>query len=394
MINVPSTIITVNFDSITVVPQSRQEFEKEQLLRIADSIARTGLINEMDVLRLSRDNFRKYVRTISRLWIGRFSRSALRKLIYNAKRTNIVLVAGQRRLESIFLLWNDGCTDCKAKALKRGKPLEKGECLLSHFESKKVEAKLLKNMSFEKAIQIQIEENIHEKLKPWEEAQNLRELFHYKKSQKKGLSITAFAKSIKRSPETVKKAIFYCELPKKVRKLVEEKKVSYGIAIELHRLFEDGMDENGLLRWILESKARREKPDDLKLRINIYFASKSQGSLADMMSVAQISFTEMLEKKLNPETMRLARDWTKYFRNLIEVFEVYNEGKNGKSVKFSLGGQVDLFEDIVALLPKILALVSTHLSNVRSAQISENIFQTESILDRSLNKAVRKLRAS
>lgn len=397
-INVPSTIITLNFDAITVVPQSRQEFEKVELVRIADSIARTGLINEMDVLRFKKEEFKKYVRTISRLWIGRFSKTALKKLIINAKKTNIVLVAGQRRLESIYLLYNEGCTDCKTKSLEEGRNLLAGECFFNHFSSKKLDVKLLKNMSFEKAIQIQIEENIHEKLKPWEEAQNLRELFMFKKQEQKrlgqNLTIATFAKNIKRSPETIKKAIFYCELPFKIKKLVEERKISYGIAIELHRLFEDKMDENGLLRWVLESKIRREKPEDLKVRINSYFASKQQLSLVDMMNVNQISFSDSLKNRLHFDTMRLSRDWTNYFKNLIEIFEIYNEGRKNKATKFSIGGQIDLFEDIVSLLPKILTMVSSDLSNVKFSQISENIFETEKILNRKLLDSVKKLKSS
>ncbi len=226
-------------DLVIKFPQVRKTFEKESLQELADDIAKNGLIQPPMIAKLSKENFAKYVEVFEKI-----SKTKLLQSSYQFEETNTgevwyhVLVAGERRYRAHMILWETGCTDCINSARDNKKTLEKGECFSKHFPQQLMESRVGINIDPEKAKSIQFRENHHVRPPAHEEAYGYRDYYDHLKTLNQKLTLKEFAERVGVSVEKVRRAIWFCELPDRLRQTVEDKMISYSNALELKRILQ------------------------------------------------------------------------------------------------------------------------------------------------------------
>lgn len=244
----------IPLDLVLRFPQVRETFDKAALQELADDFAVHGVIQPSIIFRLNERDFLRYVQITERISKKTlttntmpFEQTASGKYFY-------VLIAGERRFRAHQLLWEEGCTDCKEEAMRTQKKLKAGDCYKKHKHVlcfKKVKVNIGINQNIEQAKSVQFRENLYVKPPVEEEALSLRNYYEYLKEVDSRLSISVFAKKVGFSIEKVKKAIWFCDLPSKIKAAVKNKYVSYGNALELYRILQvQSIDHETRLRIV------------------------------------------------------------------------------------------------------------------------------------------------
>lgn len=88
-----------------------------------------------------------------------------------------------------------------------------------------------------KMLDLQIAENLHEDLKPEEEAERIAELFEfYQVVEGEKATVADFCRRVSRGETKVRNALKFVDLDKRVKKLVEEEAILYWIATRLSKI--------------------------------------------------------------------------------------------------------------------------------------------------------------
>jgi ParB-like chromosome segregation protein Spo0J len=238
-------------DDLSVSEQPRKVFTGIHLL--ADDIASNGLlINPLTVAAFSRTSFAEYLRQVNELWGTQHQvhqhRPAADGLYY-------VLIAGERRLRALRWLWKYGCSECNPPSPARGgagncfsagendapkkvPALFAGQCFMRHLGTDKAEARVSTTITVRQALYLQLAENTHRRPSPDEEAMSYAVYFRALEMHEPGITVSAFARRVGRSAETVRRALRYNGLPEQVRTAVSQGRVAYGIALEYGKLLD------------------------------------------------------------------------------------------------------------------------------------------------------------
>ena len=92
-------------------------------------------------------------------------------------------------------------------------------------------------LSAYKMLELQITENLHEDLRPEEEAEKIAELFSfYRTVVGEEASVADFCRRVSRGETKVRNALKFVDLDKRVKKLVEEEAILYWIATRLSKV--------------------------------------------------------------------------------------------------------------------------------------------------------------
>lgn len=231
----------VSLDLIIRFPQVRQTFDSAELQELADDIATNGVIQPSTVIKFSPEHFFDYVSMIEKI-----SRIKLRvkDFPYSDEedgRWYYVLVAGERRFRAHEILWNSGCTTCRESVREKNDSLLPGQCYANHTDTLVygvMEARIGVNIDLEVPKSIQFRENNYVKPPVHEEANAYCAYFNYLKLLNKKITFKEFAQKVGVSVEKVRKAIWYCDLPSKIKEAVSQKRISYGNALELYRVLQ------------------------------------------------------------------------------------------------------------------------------------------------------------
>lgn len=166
-----------------------------------------------------------------------------------------ILIAGECRLRALHILREDGCESCREKGKVR-----RGACYRKHLGSNRVEVKMFRGISVAEALGKQMSENNHTRPPEHEEAFNISWMFRTYRVIDPSITIRQFSRHIGRTPETVEKAIMFCQLPDAIRSAVARSSgqnpttgkwqyIRYGHAIQIARLQLAGENEEKLLHW-------------------------------------------------------------------------------------------------------------------------------------------------
>ena len=354
----------ISLSSVNVLPQPRQTFE--YIDDLAEDIARKNLLNPPVVAEFGRSTCQQYLDVINVLWKTDFQISDLTVSKYQGKMRWFVLLAGERRFRACRHLWQNGCETCREK---HGQEPE-GRCFRRHFGSSKIDVRLCQEIAPISALFLQFSENTHMRVPPHEEAQAYIQLLKLLRQVDDKYPLARFARNVGRSPEAIRNAVRFCELPIKTQQMVEKGIVVYGIAVEIARLMElDGLKEHELEWWVARAVTGRYKVSEFREVTNHHLAERrsGQGSLLEMMEDAQKGdlHRRQIKRVVESQTLLALHAFCGY---LAKICRLCQEGKLGRQDSlFSMPSITKIFikllETQVQLLPLLLESLTENESN-------------------------------
>lgn len=208
-VNLPRAIVGV-------LRQMRSRQSVTGLSDLADSIRAVGQQSSGLAVALNARAAQKYLRSINEMWGTRYRLAQFTPIYIEEKHEwfYVFLAAGHRRFKAVEMA---GRKTFYARL---------------HFQN-----------SFSDAMLLQYHENVHEQVPPDEEARFITLFWREAKKKNAELSLTAFARSLGKKPEAVRRSIRFTALPVQIQELVlpsnEFKKgIAYALLCELARLQE------------------------------------------------------------------------------------------------------------------------------------------------------------
>jgi hypothetical protein len=178
-------------------------------------------------------------------------------------------------------------------------------------------------------------------------------------------SMAQFARKVGRSPETVRNAIRFSELPFAVQDYVAKGFVPYGIGVELTRLQRSGIKKSQLDWWALRAATERKKVPEFRELVTKYLVNQNSGQI-DLLGIVTAE-EEKLQRRLHikrtveANVIQALWSWIHYFQKVRLLFE---EGKLGlPDSPFSSRSPRRVFlalvEEIERVLPHFRKIISS-----------------------------------
>jgi hypothetical protein len=224
------------------------------------------------------------------------------------------------------------------------------------------------------ALYLQLSENTHMQVPPHEEAHAYTLLFRLVRQADEEFSLAQFARKVGRSPETVRNAIHFSELPISVQDYVAKGFVPYGIGVELTRLRRSGMKKSRLDWWALRAATERKKVPEFRELVTKYLVDQNSGQF-DLLGIVTLE-EEKLQRRLHikrtveANVIQAIWSWIHYFQKVRSLFD---EGKLGlpdspfssRSPRRIFLALVDEMEKVLPHFRKIISLrMHAEISNV------------------------------
>lgn len=365
--------IKLPLDAINVLAQPRKTFEEIEFL--ANDIAQKNLYNPLTVACFDRKHCLLYIELINHLWKTNFSIEGLVSTAENGAEVFYVLLAGERRYRSCLHIRDKGCTKCREQ-------FGPGGCYERHFGDLKVDVRACINILPLDAIFIQASENIHVRVPPYEEARFYNLLFKTIKEANPKYRLFDFSRKVGRSPETVRQALRFCELPAKYQEYVETGKIAWGIAVEIARLYaQGGLNEKDLDWWIIKAMTGNYKVPEFRQIVTKFLFDKNSGqtSLFDQNQEEQLrrlGFKRVVQRHY----VMAMHSFIHYLNRVHELFAEEKLGK--KDSPFSERSPVRIFRKLIEAEEKILPHLKGILTERESEKFQNVIGQTKATLSR------------
>ena len=173
-----------------------------------------------------------------------------------------------------------------------------GECYKQHVHSSFIDVRACVNIDTITAKSAQFRENNYVKPPIYEEAYAYKEFYLYLKSADEKMNITKFSRIVGVSQDKIRKALWFCDLPKHLRDSVEKKYVSYSNALEIKRLIEVfGGKKKSLIEQEIDFLLLypRIKHEDYKARVDMLIMDASQATLFD---ITPFQMTKKLKRRV------------------------------------------------------------------------------------------------
>lgn len=337
----------VRLHDLNILRQPRQTFES--IPELALDIAQKGILNPPTVACFSKEQAARYVEALNLLWRTTFTTTDLRPADDDQY---YILLAGERRTRACKLLWENGCMECIEQAQGDKRRLKPGDCFKRHFETEAdmLDIRLCRDIPPISALFLQLSENTHMQVPPHEEAQAYALLYNLCKQADAEFSVSKFARRVGRSPETIRHALRFVELPTQIRTFVEQRLLPYGIAIELTRLSQVGLDEHELLTWTNRALVDHIRVSDFHERISRFLQNRNSGQVSLFeFSQEELAAQERDARRKTVEANIVKALWAlfSYFQRLRVLFA---EGAIGKEDSpFSAGSPNRILQRVVAL---------------------------------------------
>jgi hypothetical protein len=277
------SVALVDPRDISVLAQPRKIFEN--IDELADSIATIGLRHAPEVGLHDRSHAVKYLAEVNENWGSKHTLKDLKQIQVNGKPMYLILIAGERRKRAVELLLTEGCSvHQKENGL--------GGCYHLHRKDlvNKIKVAMYVNPDYySKAILIQEHENIHMSIRPQDLAISIGNTFKAMKRKDTTWTIEKHAKYVGRGIGLVSSALKYCDAPKEIQDMVDSKELLYGVAVEISKLRNIGVDDLGLFALAIKAKEdRMSVPAVRKLVKGRIDASKGQQiNLGELMITNQ-----------------------------------------------------------------------------------------------------------
>jgi len=344
--------VLVPIGDINILTQPRKTFENIEAL--GGNIGEVGQINPITLALLDEKQCQAYLQTLNTIWKTNHQITDLVPISIDGGFYFCVLLAGERRLRSYHYLKDSGCENCHTK-------YGPGPCFERHFPPSlfphhSVEGRLRPQLSPEEALDLQFSENTHMRVPPHEEARAYYNYLIHKRRPDPGYPLSLFARRVGRTPETIRQAVKFCELPIEIQEYVEKGFISYGIACEIARLQESAkIDEEDLKWWVTRAIANNHKVPEFRQLVTDYLFNLNSGQT--MLGL----FTEEQKREAKRTAFRrvVAREmvqanwhFLQYFSRVLRLFQ---EGKLGKPESpFSEGSPLRTLRALLSLQRELL----------------------------------------
>lgn len=338
----------IPLNAINILPQPRRTFEEIEIL--AGDIAVKGLLEPPVVAKLNEDGCTDYLAVINRLWRTSYQiEDLVATLDTDGQKHFYILIAGERRLRALRLLQAAGYDAC----IKEFGPHGFYETL---FDGGKIDVRLCVDMPPLEVIFRQTSENMHLRVPPHEEARFFHDLLNLIREVEPDYPISRFARKVGRSPDTIRNAVKFCELPQTIQDLVEKRSLSYGIACEIARLQSElGLGSEELRWWAMRAILTSAKVPEFRQMVTDYIFNSQNGQTEmalftdrEKEAMRRAFFREIVAKRFIQSLWeRIA-----YWKKVIALFESGELGQENSP--FSEGSPAQLYKAEIALLKEVL----------------------------------------
>lgn len=380
---------TVDFTHIITLPQMRTEFDPQALRQLVDSIVKSGgLINPQIVTNLPEKEFWEYSKLVCGIYEKQLSQSTIRSIKKKIGSTGAwVMIAGERRLLALDILWNEGCSDCQKE--HGGKKVGKGVCWQKHFGtlSKVIPVRVPITKDPSELLTIQLEENTQSPPNSYELANAVAKFAIFLKSQNRNWSWKKIAQRMKRSPEMVRRALTFFALPVSIKKMVSQKKIHYGLAVELARLQDQiKYKEVDLLREInmalVDKKLSKVAAfaDHVSGTITAYIQKQNNEITTLELMVEELSAEKRMASVLSPDAINLARILVSNFTKILGVWESADNRAFTKDRYLTIGGFVEDYAKVVPLMEQLLPYVEDKVTVIEAKEMRAGIVRIKKIV--------------
>jgi len=243
---------------INIFEQVRKTYEG--IPQFADELS-LGEINSVQIAIKTRRGMRQHLELLNRIWGTSYVLKDCMRLPSGPERY-AVLISGHRRTLAKAHLWEHGCIVCR-DAYGAEDP---GSCYQRHFTygGDLVKARLYYGITPYRAMEMQCKENVRGAVPAHEQADAYDRLFSLMLIDDPDLTLAKFARQVGHGPETVARARQFMRLPSIIREDVAERRMGYGVALELGRLHKElDLDEATLM-------AERATIIDRRLGLKVY----------------------------------------------------------------------------------------------------------------------------
>jgi hypothetical protein len=368
----------LSIPEINVLPQPRRTFE--HIEELALDVAKKKLLNPPTVAQLSRADCEDFLKVINMLWGASFEMKGLRPSRKDGREIFYILLAGERRYRSCRHLWENGCAEC----LETNGKEKPGTCFNRHFTSGKIEVRLCVNIPPLAALFLQLSENTHMRVPPHEEAYAYAQLYKLLRQANADFTIARFAREVGRSPETIRNAIQFCELPLSVREPVEKGQVPYGIALEISRLHRNNVEESELKWWVTRAITEEATVPQFRESITKYLFNLTAGqtSLLEIMNEIQIEESRRSHIRQTVEVHSIRGIWA-FIGYFEKVFALFEQGKLGqKDSPFSEGSPVRVFRKLTGHMRLLLPHMKKFVPKRDYPRIERTVAKAEQLASR------------
>ena len=344
--------------AVNVLAQPRKTFEG--IPELALDVAKKRLLNPPTVARFDEAACRQYVEAVNRLWETSYCADELQSRTENGERVYYVLLAGERRFRSCRLLWNEGCAEC-VEARGKEKP---GRCFKRHFGCALLDVRVCRNIPPLAALFLQLSENTHVPVPSHEEAAAYARLFALIRKADPEFPVARFAREVGRSPDTIRKALRYHLLPPVAKEAVENGAIAYGVAIEIARLQEDGLQPEQLEFWIARAITERRKVKDFRGLVTAHIQERHSGqtSLLDFFQAVQAKDAQRAHLKRTVEANSIQALWAA-IHYLGRVQRLFTEELLGPpKAPYSISSPVRVYRTLVERLRELLPAFRARVS--------------------------------
>lgn len=324
-------------DDIIVLRQPRQTFDEQYIASLAENIKLVGLLKSLIVVGYSAVKFRQYLRAKNRVWGTRYRLRQFRPSRDGRSPVYHVLIAGE----------------CRLRAIRRlGWP--------------RVDARFGHDVDPISAMYIQNAENSYVPPPEHEQAYAYQRLFSVIRQADPEFPVAAFARHVRRSPETIRRALQFCALPFAVQEGVQRGAIRYGIAVELARL-QSFVEDGELLDLMRGAVINETKVPDFRVLVGKRLdalRSGQQDLLRAIMAAAQEAESKRLYRRRTVnrqynQALDAARRYVQLVSDLVRSGQLgtnlspYADG----SVRRRLRRLVDLLEGELPHLRKVMRAV-------------------------------------
>jgi ParB-like chromosome segregation protein Spo0J len=339
--------VSLPISCINIFYQPRQTFD--EIEELAGSINRHGLMHPLSVARFSREEM-MYHLSLRNLSKKHSFPVKIEDIKPSYKGCYHVLIAGERRFKAIEMI-----------VANIGRKFRKDNTFI--FIDRKIECNIYKSPSFFKFISMQIEENNHLPPAVSDVAEYIDIFYHALKTaseiENKKLTMVAFAKKIGKSPNSIRSALKFSDLPFEIKIYVSSKLISYGVACEIARLkIEIKAKSSELMWWANIGVGKNLK--DFKSLIEKRIQEKKSGEVSFFEELSTEALLKQgFTKIMNERVMRMLFIDYSYVKKVLTLFEDGQIGKelsafNNVSIIRMLGKIVEMLSE--KILPHIQTL--------------------------------------
>lgn len=375
----------VNWHHLLVLPQMRKTFDPEKVRELAYSIAASRMINTQIVALLPEKEFWGYADYVSKVWKAPLTRADKARIKKQKHRGYYhVIIAGERRLRALGILWNEGCLACREK--NGGKPVANGKCWKQHYGTQIIKVDVPKTKDYRELLETQLAENVHDRPLPHEEAEAVAQLTVFLKSENPRISYANIAKRIGRTGDFVARSMAFYSLPASIRTLVRENRIRYGVAIELARLQKEARyTEEQLLCEANMSVINKnyQKVHEFSKHVSGLILEYQRSQLSQDNTLQMMFETASPEARIkaaiSPQEALLVRSLSSFFSKTITLWEHPEMMPFISGRKLTVGGLLSDYEKIIETLGEIMPYVEKAVTTREATALRKRIQQLEVI---------------